>query len=280
MPRDDPMSPPAAATDDRGDARLGLERHGRVLQLTLNNPARRNALHPDIYTAGLAAISDAAADPSLGAIVLTGEGAHFCAGGNVNRLAANRQRPPEIQRESIERFHRWVLALRRCPLPIVAAVEGSAAGAGFSLALACDLVVAAESARFSMAYVKIGLSPDGGGSAFGGRVLPRQLAAELLLTGAPVSAERLQALGVVNRVVPDGAALAEALALAQSLAHGPRRAQERIKALLDAAPTNPLEAQLELERGHFLDSLFGPEAGEGIEAFRARRAPAFNRSQR
>lgn len=264
--------------DDAAGARLIVERHGPVLQLTLSNPARRNALHPDIYAAGLTAVTDAAADPTLGAIVLTGDGAHFCAGGNVKRLAANRLHPPEIQRDGIECFHRWVLALRRCPLPIVAAVEGSAAGAGFSLALACDLIVAAESAKFGMAYVKIGLSPDGGGSAFAGRALPRQLAAELLLTGAPIDSRRLQALGVVNRVVADGTALAEGLALAQGLARGPRRAQGRIKTLLEAAPTTPLEMQLDFERDHFLDSLFGPEAAEGVEAFCAKRAPDFSRS--
>ncbi|NMG32613.1 oxepin-CoA hydrolase, alternative type, partial [Aromatoleum evansii] len=249
-----------ATTDGAPGARLLVRRHGAVLQLTLSNPALRNALHPDIYAAGLAAVTDAAADPTLGAIVLTGEGAHFCAGGNVNRLAANRQGPREVQRDSLECFHRWVQTMRRCPLPIVAAVEGSAAGAGFSLALASDLIVAAESAQFRMAYVKIGLSPDGGGSAFASRVLPRQLAAELLLTGAPLGGRRLQELGVVNRVVADGTALAEALALAQSLARGPRRAQGRIKTLLDAALTNPLQTQLDFERDHFLDSLFGPEA--------------------
>lgn len=273
------MSRPDAAADDRGDACLRRERHGPVLQLTLSNPAMRNALHPALYAAGLDAVTAAAADPTLGAIVLTGDGSHFCAGGNVNRLAANRLRPREVQRDGIERFHRWVLALRRCPLPIVAAVEGSAAGAGFSLALACDLIVAAESAKFSMAYAKIGLSPDGGGSAFTGRVLPRQLAAELLLTGTPVDSRRLHALGVVNRVVADGSALTAALDLAHTLARGPRHAHGRIKALLDAAAANPLDAQLDLEREHFLDSLFGPEAAEGIEAFRARRAPDFSRSE-
>ncbi|MCP5223110.1 MAG: enoyl-CoA hydratase/isomerase family protein [Zoogloeaceae bacterium] len=264
--------------DAPGEARLLVERHGDVLQLTLSNPPLRNALHPDLYAAGIDALEQATSDATLGAIVLTGAGAHFCAGGNVNRLAANRHRPQQIQREGIDRFHRWVQALRRCPLPIIAAVEGSAAGAGFSLALACDLIVAAEGARFSMAYVRIGLSPDGGGSAFLGRLLPRQLAAELLLTGTPVDAHRLQALGVVSRVVANGTALDEALSLGHTLARGPRRAQAHIKALLDSAPTTALDDQLALEREHFIENLFGADAGEGVEAFRQRRAPQFNRS--
>lgn len=260
------------------DARLIVERRDDVLLLTLSNPSMRNALHPDIYATGTTALLAASDDPTLGAVVLTGAGEHFCAGGNLNRLAANRSRPPAQQRDSIERFHRWVLALRRCPLPVIAAVEGNAAGAGFSLALACDLIVAAESAQFTMAYVKVGLSPDGGGSAFTGRLLPRQLAAELLLTGAPVDSRRLHALGVVNRIAADGTALDEALALAQSLARGPRAAHGRIKGLLDAAGQQPLERQLDLEADNFVDSLFGPEAAEGIDAFRAKRTPDFPRS--
>jgi enoyl-CoA hydratase/carnithine racemase len=264
--------------DARGEARLLVERHGNVLQLTLSNPPLRNALHPDLYADGIDALERAATDATLGAIVLTGTGAHFCAGGNVHRLATNRRRPQAIQRDGIDRFHRWVLALRRCPLPVIAAVEGSAAGAGFSLALACDLIVAAKGARFSMAYVRIGLSPDGGGSAFLVNLLPRQLATELLLTGAPVDASRLQALGVVNRVVADGTTLAEALVLGQTLARGPHRTHASIKALVDSAPNTPLDAQLARERDHFIDNLFGADAGEGIDAFRQRRAPQFGRS--
>ncbi len=141
-------------TASPSDARLTVERRDDVLLLTLSNPTMRNALHPDIYATGTEVIAHAAGDPTLGAVVLTGAGEHFCAGGNLNRLAANRSHPPALQRDSIERFHRWVLALRRCPLPVIAAVEGNAAGAGFSLALACDLIVAAESAKFTMAYVK------------------------------------------------------------------------------------------------------------------------------
>jgi len=260
-------------------SRLLVARHGPILQLTLSNPARRNVLHPDIYSTGSKAVAEAAADPTLGAIVLTGAGEHFCAGGNIQRLAANREGPPQRQREGIEQLHRWIRALRACPLPVIAAVEGSAAGAGFSLALACDFIVAAESARFSMAYVRIGLSPDGGGSAFCANLLPRQLASEVLLTGEALTAQRLYTLGVVNRVVADGSALGEAHGLAATLARGPRQAQARIKRLIAAASHNPLATQLDLERDNFVDSLFGPEAGEGIAAFLSKRPADFHRNE-
>src|SRR5207249_3705226 len=122
----------------------------------------RNALHPDIYRTGTEALNRAAEDPGIGAVVLAGEGGTFCSGGNLRRLKENRGKSASVQHESITGFHDWIRALRRCPKPIVAAVEGAAAGAGFSLALACDLIVAAREARFVMAYVKVGLSPDGG----------------------------------------------------------------------------------------------------------------------
>jgi len=254
---------------------LEEERDG-VLVLTLSNPSLRNALHPDIYAAGIAAAERAAQDAAIGAIVLTGAGGHFCAGGNLNRLAANRHKPSSVQAESLNAFHRWIRALRNCPQPVIGAIEGNAVGAGFSLALACDLLVAAETARFGMAYVKVGLSPDGGASAHLAGELPRQLASELLLLGGIIDSRRLQSFGVVNRVVADGTTLTEALQIAQQLARGPRQAQQRVKRLLAAAEHNPLEQQLALEADYFVASLFGPEAEEGIAAFLAKRAPDFS----
>jgi len=250
-------------------------RHGRVLQLTLHDPASRNALHPDIYAQGTAALQRVAADDSLGAVVLDGAGGTFCSGGHIERLSANRERERAASAAGIEALHGWVRALRACPKPVLAAVEGAAAGAGFSLALACDLIVAARDARFSMAYVRIGLSPDGGGTAFLAALLPRPLAAELLLEGQPIGAERLHALGVVNRLAAAGEASAVALAYAARLASGPSEVQGRIKALLAAAPGHSLAQQLDAEREAFLDHLYGAACGEGLRAFRERRAPQF-----
>src|SRR5260370_15980157 len=170
-----------------------------TLVLTLSNPGARNALHPDMYAAGIEALASAERDSSIGAIVITGADQFFCAGGNLNRLLENRAKDPSVQAQSIDLLGEWIAALQASSKPVIAAVEGAAAGAGFSLALACDLIVAADDAKFVMSYARVGLTPDGGGSWFLARALPRPLAAEILLEGKPVAAARLHDLGVVNR---------------------------------------------------------------------------------
>jgi enoyl-CoA hydratase/carnithine racemase len=254
---------------------LRVEITGRVMVLTIDNPDQRNALHPDVYHRGAAALADASANSAIGAVVLTGAGTTFSSGGNLNRLKANREQPPEVQRASVELLHGFVRAIRATPVPVIAAVEGIAAGAGFSLALACDLLVAAEDARFIMAYVKVGLNPDGGATAFLARGLPPQLAAELLFTGAPIGAGRLAGLGVVNHLVPPGNAHGEALAWAGELACGPRAALGRAKRLIEAAPHQDLDRQLDLEAELMTEAVHHAEAGEGIDAFLTRRKPDF-----
>ena len=254
---------------------LDVARDGRVLRLTIRNPAARNALAPEMYAAGAQALANAAHDPGIGAVLLAGEGATFCAGGNLNRLLANRERPPAQQRESIEGLHRWIRAIAAYPRPVVAAVEGAAAGAGCSLALACDLIVAAEDAKFAMSYVRVGLSPDGGGTWSAMRLLPRQTALEMLLEGGTLPAARLHALGVVNALVPTGTAVQAGAERAARLADGPAEAIARIKRLARSAASAPLEAQLDAEREEFVEGLFAREAGEGISAFLGKRPPAW-----
>ena len=172
-------------------------------------------------------------------------------------------------------MHGWVDALRGCPKPVIAAVDGAAAGAGFSLALACDLIVAGASARFGMAYVKVGLTPDGGGSWFLTQYLPRQLATEIMLEGKPVSAQRLHALGIVNRIVPDGTALDAALTWADELAELSMNAVERIKSLVTDAQTNTLAQHFTAEKECFIEALYHPDACEGITAFLDKRKPQY-----
>lgn len=256
-------------------ARLLVERQGPVLVLTISNPEARNALHPDIHATGRQALEALQGDASIRAVVLTGEGGVFCAGGNLNRLLENRRQDPAVQMDSLEAFHGFVQAIRRCERPVVAAVEGAAAGGGFSLALACDQIVAAADAKFVMSYARIGLTPDGGGSFFLGSRLPFALAYELLATAAPVDASRLQALGLVNRVVEPGQALQAAMEHARRLAQAPAGVLARLKRLVDAAPSHALPAHLERERDNFVECLFHADAGEGITAFLEKRPPRF-----
>ncbi|VVE07499.1 enoyl-CoA hydratase [Pandoraea eparura] len=252
-------------------AELLAERVDHTLVLTLSNPGARNALHPGMYAAGVEALATAERDPSVRAVVLTGADNFFCAGGNLNRLLENRQKDPAVQAASIDALAEWIEALRACPKPIIAAVEGAAAGAGFSLALACDLLVAADNAKFVMAYVKVGLTPDGGGSWFLSQALPRPLATEILLEGRPVAAGRLAAAGLVNRVVAPGQARAEALNWATDLAQLSPNAVGRIKSLIESGASQTLTAQLGAERDSFVASLHHADGLEGISAFLEKR---------
>src|SRR4051812_14101662 len=190
-------------------AELKSASEGRTMVLTISNPEHRNALGPEIYAAGVEALNAADSNPEVRSVVITGAGSTFCAGGNLQRLLENRARPPEVQRASIEGLHGWIEAIQSFPKPVIAAVEGAAAGAGFSLALACDFIVAADNAVFVMAYSSVALSPDGGGTWSLARALPRQLVSELLMCGERISAQRLQALGVVNRLSAAGGALVD-----------------------------------------------------------------------
>jgi enoyl-CoA hydratase/carnithine racemase len=256
-------------------AELKSTSQGRTLVLTISNPEHRNALGPEMYAAGVEALNAADRNPDVRSVVIAGEGATFCAGGNLQRLLDNRQRPPEVQAQSIEGLHSWIEAIRTCPKPVIAAVEGAAAGAGFSLALACDFIVAADNALFVMAYSSVALSPDGGGSWALSRALPRQLVSELLMLGERLDAPRLQQLGVVNRITPAGGALAEALALAEKLNERAPNVLSSIKELVADAATQPLAAQLAQERDHFVKNLHHANAGVGIAAFLAKQTPRY-----
>jgi enoyl-CoA hydratase/carnithine racemase len=257
------------------ETQLTCERHGSTFVLTLNGAATRNSLSPTACRTGTAALVEAAADPTVRAVVLRGEGAHFCAGGNLQRLQKVRGGVPADQFESMAHFHGFVAALQACPLPVLAAVEGWAAGGGAALVLACDLVVAADGARFVFSYGRIGLSPDGGSSWQLARRLPRPLALKLLWLAEPMTARDWLAHGLVSEVVPDGQALAQALALATRLAEMAPNAVTSAKALVDAAAESPLPTQLDTEREHFVANLFHANGGEGLQAFIDKRAPRF-----
>lgn len=256
-------------------AELQASRRDATLILTLSNPGAKNALHPDMCAAAIEALSTAERDDSIHAVVLTGADNFFCSGGNLSRLLENRGKDKSIEAETIDQLHGWIEAIRDCPKPVIAAVEGAAADAGFSLALACDMIVAGASAKFMMACVRAGLTPGGGGSWFLTRALPRQLANEILFEGKPVAAPRLHELGLVNRVVADGAALDIALAWADGLTELSSNAVERIKSLTHEAQGNSLAQHFEAEKRNFIESLHHRDAQEGISAFLEKRKPRY-----
>ncbi|MET4578576.1 oxepin-CoA hydrolase, alternative type [Ottowia thiooxydans] len=256
-------------------AELRSTAEGRTMVLTISNPEHRNALGPEIYAAGVEALSVAESNSDIRSVVITGEGGTFSAGGNLQRLQANRQQPPEYQANSIEGLHNWIEAIRAFPKPIIAAVEGPAAGAGFSLALACDLIVSARDAVFVMAYINVALSPDGGASWGLSRALPRQLVTELLMCGERIGAQRLHELGVVNRLADEGQALSTALAMAEKLNARAPNALASAKELLNDAPNQTLPQQLAQERDHFVKNLHHANAGIGIAAFLSKQKPQY-----
>ena len=256
-------------------AQLRSTVEGQTMVLTLSNPEHRNALGPEMYAAGVEALNAAETNPDIRSVVITGEGGIFSAGGNLQRLQNNRQQPPEVQAQSIEGLHSWIEAIRTFPKPVLAAVEGPAAGAGFSLALACDLVVSASNSVFVMAYTSIALSPDGGGSWSLSRLMPRQLATELLMCGERIGAERLHQMGIVNRIAEPGHALAEALAWTAKLNVRAPNALASVKELLHEADGSSLSAQLARERDHFVKNLHHANGGIGIGAFLNKETPKY-----
>lgn len=256
-------------------AQLQSTSHGQTLVLTIRHPEMRNALDPAIYAAGIEALNGTERNAEVRSVVITGADGTFCAGGNLQRLLARRQEDAESQAQGVEALHHWIETIRAYPKPVIAAVEGAAAGAGFSLALACDLIVAARNATFTMAYSSIALSPDGGASWSLAHAVPRQLASEMLMGGGKVEAERLHALGVVNRLSQAGSALACALELADTLNARAPNALASIKELVSEAPQNTLTAQLAQERQHFVRNLQHPNAGEGISAFLEKRSARY-----
>ncbi len=254
---------------------LKSERYGSTLVLTLSDPATRNTLSEQLVAAAVEALNVAESNDDVKTVVLRGDGANFCAGGNLQGLAQRRQTGPHAQVQMLEHLHQFIEALRSFPKPVIAAVEGAAAGAGFSLALACDLIVAAQDARFILSYARIGLTPDGGATWHLCRALPRALVQQLIWLAEPVSAAQLHAHGLVNWVTDTGRALSEALAVAERLATMAPNAIAAAKELVQSAAGASLSEQLDAERNHFVESLFHANAAEGLQAFFEKRSPRF-----
>lgn len=251
--------------------------HDRVATLTLNRPERLNALGDTLREDLYDGLLKAGSDPDVGAIVITGAGRGFCSGGDVKSMSEREQSgaaPPVMERYAPLR-DRIVLAMRDCPKPIVAAINGAAAGAGMNLALACDIRIASSAAKFSQAFVKRGLAPDWGGSWFLPRIVGSAKACELIFTGDTIDAARALELGLVNAVVAPEELMTEANKLAGRIAAGPPVAIALSKRAIYHNEEVDLRAGLEFET--FAQTLCRDteDSKEGVRAFMEKRAPVF-----
>lgn len=257
---------------------LLVERAGGVATLTWNRPQVLNAISTGGARALLQALSAIEHDQTIGCVLLAGAGRSFMAGGDVSVMANNLPDPRPVLEEILTPFHEAVRIMQRMPQPVVAMVQGHAAGAGASFAFAADFVVAAESAVFTLSYARIGTTPDGGATYSLPRTVGLRRALEIAMLAEPIKADRALALGLVTRVVADAQLQAEAQALAERLAAGSRTAQAATKRLLRESMDRPLTAQLDAEREAFLAASVTPDFAEGVTAFLERRPARFGSS--
>jgi len=249
-----------------------------VAVLTMNRPERLNAISGPMLDALLEALPRLADDPEVGVIVLTGAGRGFCAGGDVKAMAEGTEAGTGTLEDRAQRLRRGMETsrwLHQMPKPTIAMVRGAAAGAGLSLALACDLRIAATSARFATAFARVGYSGDFGGSYFLSKLVGTGKARELYFTADIVDSAQALALGIANRVVPDEALEKETMALATRLAHGPRVALRYMKRNFNAAENRSLEDCFDLEAWHHTRTGFTDDHREAAQAFVDKREPVF-----
>ncbi len=248
-----------------------------VATITMNRPDALNALSMQL-TEDLHAAFQRVTEDGARAVVFTGNGRAFCAGGDLREMQLMWEKEGRIEaflEAPLAALHNVIRMMREIPVPIVAAVNGVCAGAGVNFALASDIVIAAEDATFREAFVRIGLSPDCGGTFFLPRAVGDKIAAEMMMTGDSVDANRAVQIGMINRVVPSASLMDEATTLAKRLAAGPTGSIGRIKRMLDASSTNDLKWQLELEHECQIESGKSDDFKEGVAAFFEKRPPNF-----
>jgi len=246
-----------------------------LARLTLNRPKAANSFNIDLTREFLEVATICADDPAVRAVLLTGAGRFFSAGGDLKNFAAAEDQIPKLVSETADALHAAISKFARMNAPVVAAVNGPAAGAGMSLVCMTDIALAAESAFFSMAYTAAGLAPDGSSTFFLPRTVGIRRARELMLSNRRLSAAEAHALGIVERVVPDDDLMDEAEKLALALADGPTLAFGAVKRLLLASQNAQLEDQLDAETNAIVSMTRTSDGREGVAAFRDKRKPSF-----
>jgi len=258
------------------EAAVLVEMRENVAWVTLNRPQAFNALDMECARQLADAANRCGSDAAVRAVVLTGAGEKaFCAGGDVAAFASEPETVDLFLKEITGYLNLAVSRFAAMDAPVIAAVNGIAAGAGLSLVAGCDLAIAAETARFTSAYTQIGLSPDGGSTYFLSRLIGPRRAMELYLENPVLSASQALAWGIVNRVVPAEDLIAEAGLLAARLATGPTKAFGGVKRLLAMATNDTLESQMAREARQIAELSRTADGLEGVAAFAAKRKPAF-----
>jgi 2-(1,2-epoxy-1,2-dihydrophenyl)acetyl-CoA isomerase len=247
-----------------------------IVTITLNRPEKLNALVGHMRRDLAEALEEAGSDPHVRVVIITGAGFAFCAGGDVHFMAEL------VERGDAEEFgrllgaaRRVVLTIRQMTKPVIASIEGPAAGAGFNLALACDLRIASSNASFSQSFVKLGFHPDWGGTYFLPRMVPSNIACELFFLGDTISAEQALRLGLINRVVAPEDLAAETRKLAERLRDGPAISIAAVKHAVYAAQHDDLEKMLQYEGDAQLRCFESQDGREGVRAFLEKRPPKF-----
>lgn len=259
-----------------GSETVLAELRAGVLRLTLNRPEKLNSFNEDMHLALRAGLECAHAEAQVRAVLLTGAGRGFCAGQDLGDRDPRKGGPAPDLGHTLETFYNPTLRLiRNLEKPVVCAVNGVAAGAGVNIALACDIVLAAKSAKFVQAFSKIGLVPDAGGSWSLARILGEPRAKALTFTAEPLTAEKAADWGMIWKAVEDDGLMTEAGALAESLAAGPTLGLGLTKRLIQSAAGNSLDAQLDMERDCQRTAGRSADYAEGVTAFLEKRKPVF-----
>lgn len=248
-----------------------------IATVSMNRPDALNALSQKMTMDLTAAVRQAIEDKAR-AVILTGSGRAFCSGGDLREMKSMWESEGRIEaflEAPLGALHELIKLIRETPIPFVAAVNGVCAGAGVNLALACDIVIAAEDALFREAFVRIGLSPDCGGTFFLPRAIGEKLAAELFMTGDSITAQRALQIGMINSIAGDGELATSAAKMAGKLAAGPTGAIGRIKRMLNSTFSNDLSAQLALEHECQIESGKSEDFKEGVNAFFEKNPPNF-----
>ncbi|MFC1824813.1 enoyl-CoA hydratase/isomerase family protein [Thermodesulfobacteriota bacterium] len=256
------------------DKAIIFKEEAGIASITLNRPERLNALTLDMSKELLNALTSWEKDEKIRAIVLSGAGRAFCSGADVN-VDTKDVDPSDLSSVIVDVLNNVILKIRDINKPVIASIRGNASGAGFSLVLPCDLAIASETAKFNLAFIRIGVTPDLGISYFLPRLIGLKRANMLFFTGDMINAEQAENLGIVNRVVPDEQLEQETQALASRLSKGPTLAIGRTKKLINDGDKSSLEVQLENERQIQILSPQTEDYKEGVKAFLEKRPPKF-----